>query len=980
MCRSILVYILLIIGFTNSIGQVSIGGIPPSFSQISSLKSSFNPEFVIPPDVIKLKQEDASNRKPNAPYRIAENITVEFNIEYNGKWDTLSSGEIIWQLKIYSPGAQGLRLIFDNFYLPEGSRLFVYNESKDFIIGAFTKDNNHPSGKFATEIVPGDVCILEYVAPRNFEKPIISINQIGYIYRGIDDIIPEGSRTKATGNCEVNVNCSPEGDNWKDVKRSVTKIILDKYLCSGTLLNNTARNFKSYIATAFHCIDSIENTAATWVFYFNYERSTCSNTSAKISYKTLTGSKIKAAIPLKDGGDGALLELFGSIPASYNAYWVGWDRLEGQYAGGVGIHHPQGDCKKISTCRSDWFSTTWHGVGNVDGARGAHYSLVFSKTANGHGVTEGGSSGSGLFGADELYRGSLSGGLSDCDNPNYDNLYGKLSYNWDKYSSDSTKQFMYWLDPVKSGETRIGGIELNTSTNLKPYWTSSKSVIFVDSIVKFKDETIGNDFTRLWRFEGGIPETSTEKEPIIKYSNSGIFDVTLELSKNGIVYSKVRTDYIVTKARPAWIPQNTGFPDPAYGIQGISIVDSLNVWAWAIDLFDTQKNSIAFTRTIDGGDHWKADTIKLEGIFGCGIGNVFALTGDTAYATVYAPSAIGGGKVVCTFDGGKNWQYQSTALFSAPNGFPNSVYFFNKNEGVCIGDPNGGYFEIYTTENGGNIWNRVVPSKIPASITDEYGTTNFYDAKSDTIWFGTTKGRIYKSIDKGKNWNVSNTGLTGSTDIKFRDSKLGFAIKRDAPYTIKKTLDGGLTWSDYNLPANFLKGDITYVPGTKSTWVSVVFNDPSGSSYSIDDGTTFNVLETGIPYSAVSFYNARIGWAGSFNIDSINGGIYKWNYNNWYLTSLPKSLKKNPDFNNYFNVFPNPVSDKIMLKANISLIGPLSINIYAINGKKVLSTSAFLDESKECIMDVSSFKPGVYILEVVHKKAHYITKVFKNNF
>lgn len=30
-----------------------------------------------------------------------------------------------------------------------------------------------------------------------------------------------------------------------------------------------------------------------------------------------------------------------------------------------------------------------------------------------------------------------------------------------------------------------------------------------------------------------------------------------------------------------------------------------------------------------------------------------------------------------------------------------------------------------------------------------------YSAVNDTIWYGTTKGRVYKSVDKGYNWIVA---------------------------------------------------------------------------------------------------------------------------------------------------------------------------------------------------------------------------------
>ena len=78
--------------------------------------------------------------------------------------------------------------------------------------------------------------------------------------------------------------------------------------------------------------------------------------------------------------------------SSFNAFWNGWDANNTVSSQGVGIHHPAGDIKKISTYTSSIYSDTYGG--NVSGT---HWSLSWTSTQNGHGITEGGSSGSPLF-------------------------------------------------------------------------------------------------------------------------------------------------------------------------------------------------------------------------------------------------------------------------------------------------------------------------------------------------------------------------------------------------------------------------------------------------------------------------------------------------------------------------------------------------------------------------------------------------------
>jgi photosystem II stability/assembly factor-like uncharacterized protein len=89
---------------------------------------------------------------------------------------------------------------------------------------------------------------------------------------------------------------------------------------------------------------------------------------------------------------------------------------------------------------------------------------------------------------------------------------------------------------------------------------------------------------------------------------------------------------------------------------------------------------------------------------------------------------------------------KASAGFDGASAFANVVYFWNKDEGFCMGDPNGGYFEIYTTSNGGVNWSRVARANIPnPSASDEYGTIGQFTVGDDgVVFFNTTKGRIYK--------------------------------------------------------------------------------------------------------------------------------------------------------------------------------------------------------------------------------------------
>jgi PKD repeat protein len=936
----------------SSQAQISQGGTPPSFKS-TLFKSAISEEILPNPEVSKLLKEDRFNDSIGMPYRLAYMIPVNICMDYSGTWDSLSTGEKIWRLKITAPSAAGLYLVYDNLYLPKGSKLFLYNEDKQFVIGAFTEQNNHPSHLFATEIVPGESCILEYVSSnQSNEKPSLCISKVAYVYRGMAGISPTMDKLKSAGSCEVNVLCSPEGDNWKDVRRAVAKVLMNGYECSGNLLNNTAQDFRNLFSIAFHCVTGNESTAPTWVFYFNYEQTACSNNSNISTGNTVIGANILAKTPLQGGGDGVLLELTSTIPAGFNPYWAGWDMTDTLIAGGVCISHPSGDVKKISTLRSFWQTNTWIGDSTV-GAPGAHWDVIFSATPNGHGVTEGGSSGSGLFGPDERFRGSLSGGTSSCSVLNGDNMFGKLAYNWNRYGTTSATQFKTWLDPLNTGLKKINGIDHNPQNGA--FWTSSPPLIEMDSSVTFRDESTFNPTAWLWTFPGGDPSTSNLSNPVVRYKSSGLYDVSLKVTNANGTFTKARTSYVYVRPPSAWRTQNSHFSNPTTGIGGFSIVDSLIVWAWGFDGLNTDHQIMGYTRTINGGNTWKADSIVSDTLKGFGIGHLFAINKDTVYAAIFGPA--GGGHIVVTKNGGATWQIQNPTGFKGPDGFPNFVYFFDKNNGICGGDPNNGYFEVYNTTNSGNTWTRVPTGNIPAILSNETGTTDFYDAVGDTIWFGTSNGRVFRSIDKGNNWTVANTGLSGRIDVKFRNAKTGFAIQNGARYLVKKTINGGSTWTNYAQPDNFIQGTFAYVPQSNATWINVGF----GSAYSSDDGVTYNNIDNDVIYTAVKFYNEFIGWAGGYNIDSLHFGIYKWNRTNKALTSVKDN--SGLEEGGKFQIFPNPTQGILNISNAQLKINELTITLRNIQGAEV-KKEKFQNLYGEFhqTLDINGLSPGMYFV------------------
>jgi len=517
--------VLLALSFTFNqglIAQRSMQGTPQS-SLYEDLPERIDFRKFESPDMAVIEAEDLATPDP---YRVGVAVPVKLNIDNSGEWTDLPDGGKIWRLSIEVEGALSLGVYYDNFWLPYGGELYVYNEEKTNIVGAYTELNNNTDCMFANQMVEGDIVILEYYQPAEQSiEPLISISEVSYNYRGV--YIEEAPDSKSLW-CMINVNCSPDGDNWQDEKRGVVKqfmkIGFGYYLCSGTLLNNTEQDLTPYVLSAWHCAEGASTSDLNqWVFYFNYEASTCSSNWGPQN-NTMTGCAKRAEGSYSTGSDFLLLELNSDVPASYNAYYNGWDRTNVGADSGVSIHHPAGDIKKISTYNLTLTSSQWNNNGVL-----SHWKVWWQETPNGKSITEGGSSGSPIFSQDGHVVGDLGGGPpDDCNNPLY-SLYGKVYWSWDKMGTASSQQLKPWLDPDGYGPQKFDGTYGGESPITA--FSADQTNLQTGESVNFDDMSSGNPLEWEWTFEGGDPASYTgQNPPMISYDAPGRYDVTLVTS------------------------------------------------------------------------------------------------------------------------------------------------------------------------------------------------------------------------------------------------------------------------------------------------------------------------------------------------------------------------------------------------------------------------------------------------------------------
>jgi len=253
---SLNVCVLFLFGSPLIFAQKNEGGQPISF-YTDELFATFQHVSLPPPDVERLLQEDQEWDDHFRAERFAKLVVVDLNPLNSGTLEILPDGQKVWRLKLSLEGSLASSLYFTDFSLPGGVNLFIYNENKGELLGAFTDKNNRESGLFATELIYDETVVLELNIPGIAEVANwFTISEITYSYNHIvNHALNKGFG--GSGPCEVNINCSPEGDDWQDEKRGVVRIQVkvsgSGFWCTGSMINNARFDNTPYLLTADHC-------------------------------------------------------------------------------------------------------------------------------------------------------------------------------------------------------------------------------------------------------------------------------------------------------------------------------------------------------------------------------------------------------------------------------------------------------------------------------------------------------------------------------------------------------------------------------------------------------------------------------------------------------------------------------------------------------------------------------------------------------
>jgi hypothetical protein len=317
-------------------------------------------------------------------------------------------------------------------------------------------------------------------------------------------------------------------------------------------------------------------------------------------------------------------------------------------------------------------------------------------------------------------------------------------------------------------------------------------------------------------------------------------------------------------------------------------------------------------RSTDGGITWTdivtniPDSLYLD--------NMIAIDSQTCWlALVYG---YGSGIIFKTSDGGVTWQQQNPEAYHGS--YLDFVYFFNADSGLSVGDADvDGYFDIWTTSDGGNTWTPVPLANMPPALyADETAFSGNFSFNQGIFYFPTESHRLFKTADMGKTWTADTlTGFIAQSQLLMNRTgtmlqlstqfdSLSYLYSYNYDQTVQTGMpadsgvyQGGNEYTNSNTGSDFF--DVgTNADTSDSTGEQTLLRSATDLSqpWQVVDSSAGDWLFQAY-YGVRTFYSNNMGWLPGSTVDSNHiQQIYKFtdcSYLTVSLTGLPDTICNN---------------------------------------------------------------------------------------
>jgi hypothetical protein len=358
-------------------------------------------------------------------------------------WQRLDDGSLVADLRITSQGAKAVRGVLRveslppqavlRFQAPNDDQLFEVTGQEVADALARDADAGAPPGLanlYWSPVTEGPTVVVEIELPPGTDPAEVrlSVPKVSHLARSP---VKDTFTTQSSATCERDAMCS--ASQWGSQMNAVARMIFSdgtySYACTGTLLADSDPSGDiPYFLTANHCINTQTEASSLNTYWFY--RSTACNSGVPGAYRQLGGGA--TLLYNTSATDTSFLRLDATPPAGavYAGWTVGTTPSVGATA--TGLHHPMADLLKISSGRVGGYldCTPPNTSGQFSCSGSSAGSSHFYEIDWGNGITESGSSGSGVFDANGNLIGQLYGGSSSCSVPGAD-AYGRFDVAYD---------------------------------------------------------------------------------------------------------------------------------------------------------------------------------------------------------------------------------------------------------------------------------------------------------------------------------------------------------------------------------------------------------------------------------------------------------------------------------------------------------------------------------------------------------------------
>ncbi len=184
-----------------------------------------------------------------------------------------------------------------------------------------------------------------------------------------------------------------------------------------------------------------------------------------------------------------------------------------------------------------------------------------------------------------------------------------------------------------------------------------------------------------------------------------------------------------------------------------------------------------------------------------------------------------------------NWEELGPKAWNATSGWNPGV---GRITGLSIEEGNANHMIVGA--NTGGVWKTTDGAQTWISLNDYFSNLSVYSVaihptNSSTYFFGSTNGKIFKSIDAGATWNLLGTiGNSIVNKILINPTNPNMIFGSSENSGIFRSMDGGVSWNQIN--SDNRGYDIEFKPGD----LSVVYASGSGFHKSTDGGATFTTI------------------------------------------------------------------------------------------------------------------------------------------